>query len=177
MSTVSPPESLVALFEADHPLETRLQDLMPLLCQVLSCDRCLLFLRDPVTRRSACPFGWWSRSEYEYSLYPEGEIESATLGQDDPLFGEALRNPEALYIEDIETAGPEVLKREFERQYFGHRALIHAPIYAEAGMVGILEPCVMAQPRVWTASDRQVIAWLQHQLAPLAVTYVQQQLA
>ena len=38
---------------------------------------------------------------------------------DDPMFAEALRNPEALYIEDVEAASPELLSAEYELENFG----------------------------------------------------------
>jgi GAF domain-containing protein len=165
------PTVLEDLFSNSQSTEALLTQLMPILCQVMDCERCLLFLRDPVTKMGACTHSYSARPEYPYPT-SDWALESPTLAQDDPLFAEALRNPEALYVEDVENADPSVLNLAFEREYFAHSALIHAPIYAEGAMYGILEPCNFKKPRVWTVFDRTVTAWLQTKLAPLIVEYV-----
>ena len=61
---------------------------------------------------------------------------------------------------------------EYEEKHFGHRALVHAPLYHEGLMYGILEPCVFGEPRVWSAEDRAVVESVQARLAELAAAYV-----
>lgn len=85
----------------------------------------------------------------------------------DPLMAIAFRTPEAVFVEDIETAGAEVLNLDYEREGFGHRALIHAPIYYDGELYGILEPCVFGQPRAWTERDRQITALVQEKVGNL----------
>jgi GAF domain-containing protein len=99
-------------------------------------------------------------------------IEEIDIATKDPLMLLAFRTPEAVFVEDIETAGSDILNLTYEQEYFGHRALIHAPIYHEGQLFGILEPCVFETPRVWTDSDRAIIAEVQTRLAPLAAVYV-----
>jgi hypothetical protein len=84
----------------------------------------------------------------------------------------AFRTPEAVFVDDIETAGPDVLDLDYEQQHFGHRALIHAPIYWQGKLYGILEPCVFDKPHHWTDADREITAWTQEKIAPLVVEYL-----
>lgn len=86
----------------------------------------------------------------------------------------AFRTPEAVFIEDIETANIEVVDVTYEREAFGHRALIHAPIYYNNQLYGILEPCVFGYPREWTDDDRAVINFVQPRAAIVALNYLQQ---
>jgi len=167
------PEALVALLAGDAPTGEKLERSLPLLGAALACDRVLLFLRHPTTRRSSVTHAWTRLPRYVFGREraPWAE-EPASLASDDPLFAEALRNPEALYIDDIESAGAEVLDRDYERRVFGHRALIHAPLHHEGLLYGILEPCVFHAPRRWRDRDRVLIAWTQRALAPLAAEYV-----
>jgi GAF domain-containing protein len=166
-------DDLMALLSGDAAPEDLLLDLMPALAAALDCDRCVLFLRDPHSRRSRATHAWQRKPEYTLNREDKGwRKEPASLAVDDPMFAEALRNPAALFIEDIETADPSVLNRDYERQHFQHRALVHAPLYHEGLMYGILEPCVMATPRAWSDADRELIATVQAKIAPAAAAYV-----
>ena len=86
------------------------------------------------------------------------------------MFAEALRSPVALYIEDVTTADPSLVNREYELKYFRHRALVHAPLYHEGLMYGVLEPCVMEAARLWSSADREMIAMVQALLSQLRGT-------
>jgi GAF domain-containing protein len=101
-------------------------------------------------------------------------IEEGDIAAKDPLMAIAFRTPEAVFVEDIETAGPNIVNLGYERKEFGHRALIHAPICYENSLFGILEPCVFETPRVWTEGDRKVISEIQEKLGPLVAVYVRQ---
>ncbi|MDH3691556.1 MAG: GAF domain-containing protein [Gammaproteobacteria bacterium] len=173
MNAHSIPPELEAVVASDESVESKLSNLIVLLGEALRCDRCLLFLRDPRTRRSYNSHGWTRRPEYALKQTRESwSQEPVSLADDDPMFALALRDPNALYIEDIETAGPDVLNRDYERDLFGHRALIHAPIYYQDLMFGIFEPCVFCKPRQWTEFDRAVTVWAQTKLGPMAAEYV-----
>ena len=89
----------------------------------------------------------------------------------DPMMGAGARDPQALFIEDVETAGPDVLNLEFEKDFL-HRALIHAPVYDEGQFLGILEPCTFGEPHVWTEEDRSLTAAVQERLGPVAGKWI-----
>jgi GAF domain-containing protein len=166
------PKDLKSLLEeggSDDVLLTRLSERY---ARSISADRCILFLRNPDDRRSKATHEWVRAPRFRFRRGDRGWVApSATLLEDDPMFAEALRNPVALYIEDVEAADPALVNREYERA-FGHRALIHAPFYHAGKMFGILEPCVFDEPRVWSETDRLITAWVQERFAPHAAAYV-----
>jgi hypothetical protein len=41
------------------------------------------------------------------------------------MFAAALRTEPLIIIEDVEIRQPDILNKQFERETFGHRALIH----------------------------------------------------
>jgi GAF domain-containing protein len=84
-----------------------------------------------------------------------------------------LRVEDSIFVEDVETASPEVVNVEFERQNFGHRALIHAHVIRDGQLWGILQPCVFDAPRIWSESDRALINLVIEHLTPTVVQYVQ----
>jgi GAF domain-containing protein len=139
--------------------------LMPLLCQVLDCDRCFLYVRNPQTAQGRITH-CYSRSPEYPDLTGSTWIEEGDVTAKDPLMAIAFRTAEAVFVEDIETAG-EIVNLAYEQEGFGHRALIHAPIYQDGQLYGILEPCVFGHPRAWTESDRQITAFVQEKLGCL----------
>lgn len=172
MAKPNVPHDIEALFQSAATPAVLLEALMPAIGRALDCERCLLFLRDPLRCRSRMTHGWWDKAEHAYERAAKWSKEPATLAAEDPLFAEALRNPRALFIDDIEGAAPGVLDVDYERTEFRHRALVHAPLYDNARCYGVLEPCVFDAPRRWSAKDRALVEWLQRQLGPIAAAYV-----
>ncbi|MCA1993495.1 MAG: GAF domain-containing protein [Coleofasciculus sp. S288] len=146
--------------------------LLPALGEVLQCHRCFLYLRDPQTKLGKVPFCWRCSDEYPDVTDADWKAEPESLPSEDPLFAAALRAEASIFVQDVETANPDVVNRDFERKTFGHRALIHSHLCQDGLLWGILQPCVFGKPRVWTEFDRSVIAQLEPRIAPLAVAYV-----
>ncbi|WP_315874613.1 GAF domain-containing protein [Thermocoleostomius sinensis] len=169
MSSMTLPPVLEQSFAHSNP-EAIFVALLPAVCEVLQTDRCFLEVRNPQTRlhRNIC----WRRSPDLPDTSTEGWQPEQEWEQEDPMFAAALRTAPSIYVEDVETAAPEVLNLEFERKYFGHRALIHAHICHEQQLWGILQPCMFGQPRVWSEFDRAIIEQLTDKLAPIVVHYV-----
>ena len=88
------------------------------------------------------------------------------------MFAAALRAENSIFVEDIETASPSILNREFERTNLGHRALVHAHLRQDGLLWGILQPAVFGQLRVWTEDDRLLIEQVVEKLTPIVVGYV-----
>ncbi|MBD2112663.1 MULTISPECIES: GAF domain-containing protein [Cyanophyceae] len=163
------------LFEA--PLHsqhsTRVMDsILTKLGEQLQCDRVFLYLRSPDTQLGRVPFCWKKQPSIPTIYDPAWKPEDPSLAKDDPMFAAALKAQPSIFVEDVETAGPEVLNREFEHQTFGHRALIHAHLRSDQTLWGILQACVFEEPRVWSQSDRQLIEQVVTQLTPFAIDYV-----
>lgn len=146
--------------------------LISTLGEVLKCDRVFLYLRHPAHQLGQVPQCWCRTSEYDNLTTLEWQKEPESLSQEDPLFAAALRTEPSIFVEDVETASPEVVNLAFEHQEFGHRALIHAHLCSEGALWGILQPEVFAQSRMWTEFDRSVMAVVTEKLAPLATAYV-----
>ena len=160
----------VTVFESrldlDHlDLDQQLTEMLRILGDVLPCDRCFLYVRDPATATGKITHCWSVDGQTEDWVGADWlEDPSAPI---DPLMTLALADPTAVFVADIETAGEQVVNLAYEQQVFRHRALIHAPIYDADSLIGILECSVFQAPRVWTDRDRQLIRQLQQTLPPL----------
>jgi GAF domain-containing protein len=168
------PESLQAIFAENSDLDAVFAALMPALCEAWRCDRCFLYLRNPQTGQGRITHCWGTSPEWA-DLSGSDWLEEGDIASKDPLMAIAFRTAEPVFVEDIETAGPEIINLDYERDVFQHRALIHAPLYHEGLMYGILEPCVFKQPRVWTEGDRRITTEIQAKLSPLAAAYLHKQ--
>jgi GAF domain-containing protein len=146
--------------------------LVPALGEVLNCDRVFLYLRNPETQTGKVPYCWRRNSNYPEVRDAEWKKEPEYLGEEDPLFAAALRTEPSIFVEDVETANPVVVNKDFEAKEFGHRALIHAHLCVDGLLWGVLQPCIFDRPRVWTDFDREVIAAVTEKISPLAVAFV-----
>ncbi|MGF1522277.1 MAG: GAF domain-containing protein [Leptolyngbyaceae cyanobacterium] len=167
------PDAIAAILQDGADPDAAFTALMPAVVEALQCDRCFLFIRDPHQQRTRITHGYSRESRWPRMVQADWSPESPTLNAKDPLTLSAYQSPEAHFIEDIDTAPPETLDREFERAVFGHRALVHAPLYYDAKFYGILEPCVFETTRQWTASDRRLIEELQQTLGTWIVRYLE----
>jgi GAF domain-containing protein len=166
-------EDIIALFASGRSVDEILQELMRAYGTALDCDRCLLFLRDPASTKSKMTHQWVRRPDYAFQRPDRGwQPQSPTLVDDDPMYAEALRNPEALYIDDVEAADPALVNAPYELEHFGHRALIHAPVYHDGEMWGVLEPCVFGAARAWSDDDKSLTRLVQNHIGPLAADHV-----
>lgn len=147
-------------------------DLLATLGQRLQCDRVFLYLRSPRSTLGRVPFCWRVRPSVPRVYDPTWKPEYAALAKDDPMFAAALNIQPSIFVEDVETASPRVVNRDFERDTFGHRALVHAHLCSEQKLWGILQACVFDAPHEWSWSDRQLIEQAVSWLTPFAIDYV-----
>lgn len=149
-----------------------LSRLMPAIVAAMNTDRCFIYMRDPRRRKTAFTHGysrlpdWRSFNGGAWGDEPNPE----TLSE--PMLKKAFSDPTPLFIEDIETAPPGTLNVGLERGFFGHRALVHAPIYHKGIFYGVLETAVRDAPRTWTQEDRDLIKSLRPRTAKLAFAYL-----
>lgn len=154
-------------------LDAILEQALPWLGQELQCDRIFLYARSPHSQIGRVPFCWVKSSEIPQVYDPDWKYEPPSLPARDPMFAAALQAQPSLFIEDVETANPDVVNRDFEHDTFGHRALIHAHLCIEHKLWGILQPCVFEHPRQWSRRDRQLIEQVVGWLAPCTREYVE----
>ena len=157
----------------DSPTPEQLFDaLMPAVGEFLECDRCFLYLRDPETRLGRVAFCWVRSSEIPVVYDNDWKLEPASLPAIDPMFAAALRTEPSIFVEDVETASPDVLSQAFERRSFGHRALIHAHLCQDKQLWGVLQPCLFGRPRQWTVTERHVVDQIVQSITPKAIAYI-----
>lgn len=172
MTVLALPTTIQSILNRDSDPDAILAAILPVLGEVLRCDRCFLYLRNPQTNFSKVPFCWRKNQEIPDVSTSNWELDPELLPEEDPLFAAALRTDPSIYIEDVETANPEVVNKDFERRVFGHRALVHAHLCQNGKLWGILQPCVFGEKRVWSEYDRAIITQLESKLTPLVVSYV-----
>ncbi|NEP16436.1 MAG: GAF domain-containing protein [Leptolyngbya sp. SIO4C1] len=169
------PTELEQLFHQAATPERLFAELMPTLGELLKCDRCFLYLRDPQTRYGRVTHCWRRSDTYPDVSDPDWQQEEPSeLEAQDPLFAAALRAENSIFVEDVETADSDTLNLEFEQRVFGHRALVHAHITKDDQLWGILQPCVFERPRPWIMFDRSIIIHTTQKLVPFVREYVQQ---
>lgn len=168
-------QQIETILQQKPSVDAIFSELMAILCDVLSCDRCFLYIRDPETGQGKITH-CYSVSPHYADLTGVSWIETADIADHDPLMAIAFQTSEAVFVNDIETAGTAIVNLTYEREQFGHRALIHAPIYAEGNLHAVLEPCVFEKPRTWSKHDRAIISMVQEKLSPLVMQYKQETL-
>lgn len=162
------PKTIQDILEKQNEPNAVFSSLLAALGEELKCDRCFLYLRNPELKLGKIAHCWRRSPEIPNLIQPEWEPEPESLPKEDPLFAAALRKDTSVYVEDVETANPEVVNREFERKHLGHRALIHSHLVWNNQLWGILQPCIFGNKREWSTFDRTVITQLERELPPLA---------
>ncbi len=172
MNSLVLPKAVQDVLDRHNDPDAVFRAILPIIGEVLQCDRCFLYLRNPQTKWAKVAYCWRRNQDIPDITDSDWRLDPESLPQEDPLFAAALRCDPSVYVEDIETASPEVVNQEFERENFGHRALIHAHLCQNHQLWGILQPCVFGKKRVWTEFDRAFVTQLENKLTPLAVAYV-----
>jgi GAF domain-containing protein len=172
MTDIALPGTIQSVLNKYSEPDALFSALLPMLGQVLKCDRCFLYLRHPESKLGRITHCWRRNADIPDIGSPEWELEPPSLPQEDPMFAAALRTDPSIYVEDVETADPSVLNKEFERKSFGHRALIHAHLCHNGQLWGVLQPCIFGRSRVWSDSDSVIVTQLEAKLVPLVVEYV-----
>jgi len=166
------PPSIVNVLNTSPNPNVLFKTLLPEVGAYLDCDRCFLYLREPSSGIGKVPF-CWVRNDNIPMVCDEGwKPNSPSLPDRDPMFAAALRAEPSIIIEDVETASSDILNKQFERENFGHRALIHAHICCEGQLWGVLQPSIFGRPRQWTQLEQAVIEQLVQVITPSVVAYV-----
>ena len=160
------------IFKEGAEADVVLPATLTLLGETLECDRCFIYLRHPATKMGKVPYCWRRNSDIPIIWDADWKPEPPSLPDQDPMFAAALRAEPSIFVEDVETASPQVLNRTFEQQHFGHTALIHAHLCQDGQLWGVLQPCVLHHPRQWTAADRELMAVVEREILPFAIAYV-----
>ncbi len=133
--------------------------MMPALAEVLQCDRCFLYLRNPQTK-----FG---KVDFCYDVVPSSRISGDAQWKEEPASCHkkipclqphciAIR----LCLSKTETANPEVVTQLSSNKTWARASLCAKMLY------GGFTTVHFCKPRVWTEKDRSIIAQLEKKLTP-----------
>lgn len=166
--------TIAAIVRADAPPADLLNQVVERVGVALQADRCFLYVRQPGQGRGRTAFCWRKNDRVpdKNTIQPDWQTDTGALADQDPLIRAALALKPSVYVDDVETASPQVLNRQFERETFGHRALIHAHIQHQGQLWGILQPCVFDRPRHWTQQEKAQMEALLPSLQPVIAAYV-----
>ena len=168
------PAAIDALIMKGHAPDETLNDVVQIVGMTLDADRCFLYVRQPDQFRGRTAFCWRKNDQIsdKNTVQPDWQPDTTDLPAEDPLIRAGLTMKPSVYVDDVDMATPDVLNREFERETFGHRALIHAHIQQDGQLWGILQPCVFGRPRHWTGEEKAQIGAILPRLQPLIKAYV-----
>ncbi len=173
MQTISTlPAAIDALLSKGHSPEETLNRVVETVGLTLGADRCFLYVRQPDQQRGRIAFCWRKDARIPDVIQPDWQPDTTDLPDEDPLFRAALSLQPSVYVDDVETAGPEVLNRSFEHETFGHRALVHAHVQQDGALWGILQPCQFGQPRHWTETEKTEIEAVLPRIYPVIRAFV-----
>ena len=154
--------------------ETTLNRVVEQVGRALNADRCFLYLRQPLLKRGRVAMCWRKNDTIPDALQFDWREDTNGLPDKDPLFRAAITLQPSVYVDDVETAGPDVLNQEFEAENFGHRALIHAHVTGEGQLWAVLQPCLFGQPRHWTDDEKTQMEAILPRLQPVIAAFVNQ---
>ena len=168
-------DNLEPILQSSAKLEDKLTEVTKAIANALEVDRCFIYVRDPQTRYGCPAFCYCRRNDVPDVSSKEWELERPEdLEAVDPMFAAALNCQQTVYVEDVTTADPQKVNRDFEAREFGHRALIHAHLCESGELWGILQPCIFDRPRRWTDEDKQIIELAVNNITPLIKQYVRE---
>lgn len=168
------PAAIDRLLTEGHTPADALSKVVQYVGKALNADRCFLYVRQPDQTRGRTAFCWRKNDQIpnKNTIQPDWQPDTTELPAEDPLIRAGLTMKPSVYVDDVETAAPDVLNRQFEQETFGHRALIHAHIQRDNQLWGILQPCVFGSPRHWTDEEKAQIEAILPRLQPVIAAYV-----
>ncbi len=165
-------QHITELLNQHQPPAVLLNQVVAQVGKALAVDRCFLYVRQPDRQHGRIAFCWRKDDTIPDVIQPDWQADTTDLPAEDPLFRAAFTMKPSVYVDDVETAGPDVLNRNYEHKTFGHRALVHAHITRDGQLWGILQPAVFGRPRVWTPDDKTQIEAILPLLQPVIAAYV-----
>ena len=176
MSLFNLPSPLDKTFADTDDLPVFFDRLMEGMVELLQCDLCYFYLRDPQRKEGQILHAHSVRSEIPNFKQAQKQTEDFYLSQTDPFFAAALNCEPAIFIEDLQTVG-KIKDKEFcQEKYPEQKALIQAHICMKNELWGILQASQFSRPRSWTEFDRSLISLVSDKIAPLVSIYSQRKI-
>ncbi len=166
-------EKIASIVGQAQAPETTLNQVVEQVGRWLNADRCFLYLRQPLLKRGRVAMCWRKNDTIPDAFQPDWR-EDTNVADKDPLFRAAITLQPSVYVDDVETAGSDVVNQAFEAENFGHRALIHAHVTGGGHLWAVLQPCLFGQPRHWTDNEKTQIEAILPVLQPVIADFVNQ---
>lgn len=167
------PTPLNNIFANTENLPVFFDNLMCGMVELLKCDRCYLYIRDPQLLEYQIPHCYCIHPEIPDLTQTRQNTEPFYRPQQDPLFAAAIKGEPAIYIEDIEKLFGDEQNRDFWQQnYSEQKSLIQAHISIDGELWGIIQAAQFNRTRPWTRFDRSLISQVVDKITPLTTVYV-----
>lgn len=194
MSLLNLPSPLNVIFADTKDLSVFFERLTIGLVELLKCDRCYIYIRDPQFHNYQIPSCYCARSEVPNIARLQISTESHLL-KADPLFAAALNCKPTIFIEDTSEATTQCDRTAIksddasfqlhfdkgdsyggQQNYFAHKAFIQAHICLGNELWGIIQASQFDRPRPWTKFDRSTISIVTDRITPLVSMYARKEL-
>ena len=183
MNIINLPQPLSSIFELNNfgdktqEIPIIFDRLIAAMVDLLQCDRCFLYLRDPELQIGQIMHCYCLHPEIPNLQYSEPSLEPIYLAQSNPLFAAALQCERNIFLDRINsTSCNESDLNFFQQNYEGQKSLIQAHICSQNELWGIFQASQFARSRPWTKFDRNLINTVIDRITPLVTMYVKREL-
>lgn len=197
MSLIDLPAPLNKVFANTKNLPLFFDRLTIAIVELLKCDRCQIYLRDPQFHTCQIIHCYCVRPEIPNTAEKQKRTESYYLPQQDPFFAAALNREPFIFIEDMTrikidfSTGTSTNRAEdvtynlplkqgdrhyWQQNYLGQKALVQAHIILGQDLWGIVQAAQFNYPRPWTKFDRSSIVQIVDNITPLVSVYARKEL-
>ena len=171
------PSLLNTILADTEDLPLFFDNLMYGIADLLKCDRCYLYIRDPQLLTYQIPHCYCIHPEIPNLAGSCKDTESFYRTEIDPLFAAAMNGEPHIYLEDLEQLFCEDENSVFWRQnYSDQKALIQAHIFIDGELWGFIQAAKYDRSRPWTIFDRNIISGVVDKITPLVTIYVKRKL-
>ena len=171
------PSPLDSIFEDTKDLPLFFDSLMYGMVDLLQCDRCYLYIRDPQRLTYQIPHCYCIHPEIPNLAQTEPDTESFYLAQTNPLFAAAIDGEPHIFIEDMDKLFSSNENCVFwQRNYSDQKALVQAHLFIKGELWGIVQAAQYHRPRPWTRFDRSLVSQIVDRITPLVTVYVKRKL-
>lgn len=170
------PYPLNEIFEHTDDLPVFFDRLMLGMVELLQCDRCYLYLRDPQLKMCQIAHCYCVHPEIPNLTQTNAETEPFYRRDTDPLFAAAIAGEPAIYIDNIGNLLSETANCYWQKNYGDHQALMQAHIILDGELWGIIQAANFNSPRPWAKFDKDIISLVVDKITPLVTVEVRRKL-
>ena len=173
MDLLNLPSPLDKVFTDQTDLSIFFDNLMHGIVDLLRCDRCYLYIRDPKLLSYQIPHCYCANPEIPSLLQTKTKTESFYRSEIDPLFAAAVDGKSNIFIENIETLAQQNETQDFwQKNYQGHKSLIQSHLLIGGELWGIIQAAQFSYSRPWNSFDRSIMSEIVNRTTPLLTVYV-----